>query len=72
MLAVGELPKEGTDKLATMAIDDRDYDVRSESVNSLAVIVANEGQCAMLRMRLLAENERRKVSGGVTVGIGEV
>lgn len=73
IFAKGELPKEGTDKLAAMAIEDRDYDVRSESVNSLAAIVANEGQYKWLSVRPPPANgERRKVSGCVTIGTGDI
>ena len=39
----GKLPEQATSRLTVMALDDRDYDVRSESVNSLAVLLANDG-----------------------------
>ena len=43
-ITLGKLPESATSRLITMALEDRDYDVRSESVNSLATLLANDGR----------------------------
>lgn len=47
-LSPGKLSEQVCRKLVSMALDDRDYNVRSKSVNTLAAIVANEGKSKCL------------------------